>query len=158
MLRLWNTFDDRFFDDFLRTASAPTQRPTFEPAVDVVEHNDRFELRAELPGMKPEEVDVTIDGNTLSLHGERQYTDEQRQKDGYYRLERRYGKFRRTFTLPENIDAEAIAAELANGVLTLKLPKKDAVKPRKIQVTGTSLTDKAKKLISKPGEATEATA
>jgi HSP20 family protein len=136
MMTLWNAFDDRFFDDFLRTpARAPVRATQFEPAVDVVEHENAFELRVELPGMKPEEVDVSVDGDTLTVRGERTYTDEQRKKDGYQRLERRYGKFQRTFTLPQTVDSGAIAGELNNGVLTLKLPKQELAKPRKITVT-----------------------
>lgn len=151
MLSLWNAFDDRFFDDFWRP-SQPTRAMAFEPAVDVVEQEDAYELRAELPGVKAEELDVTVDGNTLTLHGERRYEDEQRKQDGYYRLERRYGKFRRMFTLPQTVDGSAISAELSNGVLVLRLPKRELAKPRKIQIAGTSLTDKAKKLFTKTGE------
>jgi HSP20 family protein len=150
MMTLWNAFDDRFFDDFWRTAGrTPTRTAAeFEPAVDVVEHENAFQLRVELPGIKPEEVDITVDGNTLTVRGERNYTDEQRKKDGYYRLERRYGKFQRTFTLPQTVDSGAIAADLANGVLTLELPKQDLAKPRKIAVAAGTWTDKAKKVFA----------
>jgi HSP20 family protein len=150
MMTLWNAFDDRFFDDFWRTAGrAPARATEFEPAVDVVEHENAFELRVELPGVKAEEIDISVDGNTLTLRGERNYSDEQRKKDGYYRLERRYGRFQRMFTLPQTVDSTAIAADLSNGVLTLKLPKQELAKPRKIAVSGASLTDKAKKLFTK---------
>lgn len=136
MLTLWNAFDDRFFDDFRRTAArAPARAAEFEPAVDVVEHENAFELRVELPGLKPDEVDVSVDGSTLTVRGERNYSDEQRKQDGYQRLERRYGKFQRVFTLPKTVDSGAIAGELSNGVLTLKLPKQELAKPRKITVT-----------------------
>jgi HSP20 family protein len=150
MMTLWNAFDDRFFDDFWRTAGrTPTRTAAeFEPAVDVVEHENAYELRVELPGIKPEEVDVSVDGDTLTVRGERTYSDEQRKKDGYYRLERRYGKFQRTFTLPQTVDAGSIGAELSNGMLTLTLPKQELAKPRKITVSGGSLTDKAKKLFT----------
>lgn len=153
MMTLWNAFDDRFFDDFWRTtARAPARAAEFEPAVDVVEHENAFELRVELPGVKAEEIDISVDGNTLTLRGERNYSDEQRKKDGYYRLERRYGRFQRMFTLPQTVDSAAIAADLTNGVLTLKLPKQELAKPRRIAVSGTSLADKAKKIFTK-GEA-----
>lgn len=155
MLSLLNAFDDRFFDDFWRQAHAQP-RTGFEPPVDVVEHEDAFELRVELPGVKPDEVDISLDGNTLTVHGQRQFSDEKRKKDGYYRIERRYGEFRRTFTLPETVDGAAVAADLNHGVLTLRLPKRELARPRKIQITGSSLTDKAKKLFSKPDEASAA--
>jgi len=155
MLSLWNAMDDRFFDDFWRTAKQGQQTAQFDPPVDVVEHETAFELRVELAGVKPEEVDVTMDGNTLTIQGERRYVDEDRKKDGYYRLERRYGKFRRTFMLPETVDGGTISAEFVNGVLTVRLPKQELAKPRKIAISGSSLTDKAKKLFSKPAEASE---
>lgn len=150
MLTLWNAFDDRLFDDFWRTAArAPARAVEFEPAVDVVEHENAFELRVELPGVKPEELDISVDGNTLTVRGERSYSDEQRKKDGYYRLERRYGKFQRMFTLPQTVDSGAIAADLSSGILTLKLPKQELAKPRKIAVSGSSLAEKAKKIFTK---------
>jgi HSP20 family protein len=153
MMTLWNAFDDRFFDDFWRASGrTPTRSAEFEPAVDVVEQENAYELRVELPGVKPEDVDVSVDGNTLTVRGERNYTDEQRKKDGYYRLERRYGKFQRTFTLPQTVDSGAIAADLSNGILTLKLPKQEIAKPRKISVSGTSLVDKAKKVFTAKSE------
>jgi HSP20 family protein len=156
MMTLWNAFDDRFFDDFWRTAGrVPTRGTEFEPPVDVVEQENAYELRIELPGIKPEEVDVSVDGNTLTVRGERNISDEQRKKDGYYRLERRYGKFQRTFTLPQTVDAGSIGADLSNGMLTLTLPKKELAKPRKIAVSGSSsLTEKAKKLFTKGEQAT----
>lgn len=145
MLTLWNAFDDRFFDDFWRRAPR-NARPAFEPAVDVVEHENGYELRAELPGLKPEEVDVSVDGNVLTVKGERRFEDKA-DKAGYHRIERRYGAFQRSFNLPDTVNADAIEATLENGVLALYLPKQEQVKPRKVQI-GARLTDKAKKLFT----------
>jgi len=146
MMTLWNAFDDKFFDDFWRRGQLAT-RPVFEPAVDVVEHDSGYALRAELPGMKPEEIDISVDGNVLTLKGERRFEDKS-EKGGYQRIERRYGTFQRSFNLPDTVNADAIEATMENGVLALYLPKQEQVKPRKVKV-GSTLTDKAKNLFTK---------
>jgi HSP20 family protein len=143
MLTLWNAFDDKFFDDVLRRA--PVQGPpSFQPAVDVVESEKAYELTAELPGMKPEEVEVSVDSNVLTLKGERRY-EHKDEKKGYTRIERRYGSFQRSFSLPETVNSEAIEAHMEEGVLKLRVPKMETKAPKKIAIGG------AKKLFGKTG-------
>ena len=106
---------------------------TWSPAVDVHEEEQRFVLRADLPGVKPADIEVTADKGVLTLRGERQI--EQRDVDGHYsRVERVSGKFVRTFTLPENVQTDAIKAQFKDGVLELTIPKIAKPEPRRIEV------------------------
>ena len=103
------------------------------PAVDIVEQNDRFLLRADVPGVKAEDIDVNMEKGVLSVSGVRQAegTDD---ADGMRRLERVSGKFYRRFNLPETADAEEISATSANGILEVVIPKQPAIQARKITV------------------------
>ena len=117
---------DQTFDTVAREA-------TWSPAVDVHEEEQRFVLRADLPGVKPADIEVTADKGVLTLRGERQI--EQRDVDGHYsRVERVSGKFVRTFTLPENVQTDAIKAQFKDGVLELTIPKIAKPEPRRIEV------------------------
>jgi len=138
MLSLWNGFDDLFrFDDFFRGPWFREREGRFVPAVDVVEQDGSYKIKAELPGMKASDVEIRVEGNVLTISGERKY-EHQEEKEGYRRLERSYGSFSRSFTLPENAKAEAIEADMSEGVLTLTIPKKATAQPRKIEVRGGS--------------------
>ena len=108
----------------------------FTPAVDIYEDKDAIYLTAELPGVKPEDVHVSVDKGVLTLRGERRMEREDKQ-DGYHRVERSYGSFTRSFVLPDTVDADAIDASCDQGVLNLKLPKKPAAQPRRINIRGT---------------------
>jgi HSP20 family protein len=101
--------------------------------VDILENAEEVVLRAELPGVKPDQVDVRIEDNVLTLSGEKKLENEEK-KDQYLRVERFYGKFSRAFTLPHYVDSSKVAAEYRDGVLTLHLPKKAETKPRQIPV------------------------
>ena len=101
--------------------------------VDVLENGEEVVLRAELPGVKPEEVDVRIEDNVLTLSGEKKFENEEK-KDQYLRVERYYGKFSRAFTLPYYVDTGKVSADYKDGVLTLHLPKKAETKPRQIPI------------------------
>ena len=105
------------------------------PSVDIYENKDQIVLEAELPGMKQEDFDLSIENNVLTLRGERKFekTDE---SDNYHRVERSYGAFTRSFTLPQTVSAEGATAEYNNGVLRVTLPKREETKARRIQVTG----------------------
>jgi HSP20 family protein len=103
------------------------------PPVDVIEERDTVRLVAELPGVKPEDVRISLEGNVLTLQGEKK--EEERQDDKLYRCERTYGMFERSFTLPATIDANKIVAKFESGLLTVLLPKVEAAKPRQITVT-----------------------
>ena len=105
----------------------------WEPAVDIVEREDAIVLRAELPGVDRDAIEVRVENNTLILSGERKQTSVE-ETDTVYRKERVYGAFYRSFRLPKTVDAEKIDAGYKDGVLELKLPKIAAAQPRKIEI------------------------
>lgn len=122
--RLFNTlFEDR--------ASVAQQR--WVPAMDLVEADDHFVLKADLPGMAEEDVAIEVRDNALTISGERKAEHENRER-GWYRVERSFGRFSRSLTLPEGIDPDAISAGFDNGVLSVTIPKPEQRKPRRIQV------------------------
>jgi HSP20 family protein len=116
---------------------------TFSTAFEVLERKDAYVFKADLPGFKEADVDIQLTGNRLTVSGKREaeQTDE---NDRYYAYERTYGSFTRTFTLPEGIDADHVRAELKDGVLTLMVPKKPEVQPKRIQLKPGSEKEKAK--------------
>lgn len=103
------------------------------PAVDIFDAADAIVLKAELPGLSADDIDIEVDDNVLTLRGERRF-EETVEEGRYYRLERSYGSFQRSVTLPQGVKADQITAEFDNGVLTVRVPKADEVKPRKITV------------------------
>ncbi len=103
------------------------------PAVDVQETKDAFVLHADLPGVDPKDIEVTMENGVLTLRGRRQ-REERQEESGYRRVERSYGEFFRRFTLPDVADSEAISAKTTNGVLTVRIAKRPEVQPRRIQV------------------------
>ena len=105
----------------------------FSPLVDVFENKDAITLKVELPEVDARDVDIQIEGNALTLRGERKLENADA-RDGYQRIERTYGTFSRTFTLPTTVDVEHISAESRDGVLRIVLPKKAETKPRQIKV------------------------
>ena len=105
----------------------------FKPAIDIHEDEDAYSVDVEVSGLKPEDIHVDVEKHILTVRGERRLSREDK-KDGYRRVERFYGSFTRSFTLPETVDAEAIEAKTADGVLTLRLPKRPAPGARKISV------------------------
>lgn len=106
---------------------------SWTPAVDIFDAQDEIVLRAELPGLTPEDIDIEVDDNVLTLKGERRF-QETVEEGRYYRLERSYGQFQRSVTLPQGVKPDEISAGFDNGVLTVRVPKADEVKPRKIAV------------------------
>jgi HSP20 family protein len=106
---------------------------SWAPAVDIYETENELVLKADLPEINEKELDVRIENNTLSIHGERKF--EQKVKEGgYLRTERSYGSFSRSFSLPNTVNTEAIKAEYKNGVLTIELPKRAESKPKQVKV------------------------
>ena len=103
------------------------------PAVDIKEEADRFVLHADIPGVRPEDIEVSMDNGVLTIRGERRH-ESQESTEGYKRLERQHGVFIRRFALPDTVDAERISATGNNGVLEVSLPKAEKQQPRKIQV------------------------
>jgi len=103
------------------------------PAIDVAEHDDKVIVRAELPGVTADDLDISVLDNTLTISGEKKETKEDK-GENYYHAERRYGAFRRVVQLPAAVDPEKVEARCRDGVLTLELPKDRAAMPRRIEV------------------------
>lgn len=124
---------NRLHREFDQTFDAAARDATWAPAVDIQEENQRFVVRADLPGVKPADIEITADKGVLTLRGTRAI--EQQNSDGNYsRVERVSGKFVRTFKLPENVQADAITAQFKDGVLELAIPKVAKAEPRRIEV------------------------
>jgi HSP20 family protein len=130
---------NRIFDEAFRGRAADDEWAlggAWAPAVDIYEHEGSLVLKAELPGIDPKDVDVRVENNTLTLRGERKFeSDVKREK--YHRVERAYGTFSRSFTLPNVVDTEKIKAEYRDGVLRVTLPTREEAKPKQIQVSVT---------------------
>ncbi len=118
----------------------------FAPPVDVYEDEHNVVLKIEVPGIDEKDIDVTLENNTLSVHGERRFEKEEKEEN-YRRVERRYGSFTRSFTLPNTVDADTIAANYEKGVLNIKLAKKAEAKPKQIKINiGKALEGKEAKI------------
>ena len=113
----------------------PPVEATFSPAFEVKENQDSFLFKADLPGMKEQDVEVKLAGDRLTVSGKREAEREDKD-DTYYAYERSFGSFLRTFTLPEGFDAEHVAAELKDGVLTIVVPKKPTAQAKTIAIKG----------------------
>jgi HSP20 family protein len=107
---------------------------SFAPAVDVYEDEHKVTLKIEVPGIDEQDIDVRVENNTLTVHGDRKIEKEEKEEN-YRRVERQYGSFTRTFTLPPTVDTENVAAVYDKGVLKIALPKKAEAKPKQIKVT-----------------------
>jgi len=129
---------NRIFDDAFRGASRGSEEDwalggSWAPAVDIYEQGHDIVLKAELPGVDPKDVDVRVENNVLTLRGERKLDNEVK-RENYHRVERSYGAFTRSFTMPNMVDTEKIKAEYKDGVLRVSLPKKDEAKPKQISI------------------------
>jgi HSP20 family protein len=144
MNRLFNTFFDQ--PPAAGRGGAPGRR--WIPAMDLVETKDHYVLRADLPGLSDEEVNVQLQDNVLTISGERK-AEHETQQEGYYRLERAFGGFSRSLTLPDRIDPDAVHAHFDRGVLELRIPKPEQKKPRRVQIKlGTDTREDAKTIES----------
>jgi HSP20 family protein len=130
---------DRLFNQMLQSAWGPqagaegVSGRAWSPAVDVKETQDALQFHVELPGLKKEDVEITIENNILTIAGERKFEKETKDEN-YHRLERSYGAFSRSFTLPTGVRSEQVEAKFENGVLAVTLPKQEESKPRKISI------------------------
>lgn len=106
------------------------------PPMDVVETTDEVLCHIEVPGLTPDDIDIRVQDNMLVIAGEKKASDEQLKEGGFRTVERRYGRFERSFTLPRSIDTGHVKARHENGVLTIVLPKMEASKPRRVQIEG----------------------
>jgi HSP20 family protein len=132
MLSLREAMNQLMEDSFVRPAAVRGGQG-YVPALDLSETDDGYLVEAAVPGLKPEDLEITVENNVLTLKGEsRQETEDK--KRNYHRIERRFGSFQRTISLPTTVKADAIKASLNDGVLRLEIPKAEEVKPRKISV------------------------
>jgi len=136
----WDPFDElsalRNRMDRLWTRMATEDEPAlanWSPTSDIVETKNEIVIRAELPGIDEKKIDVEIEGGMLTIKGNREAEKETEEK-GYRRIERSYGSFLRTFTLPPNVNPEKIAASFTNGLLEVHLPKKEEARPRAVKI------------------------
>ena len=133
---LWNPFGDEFFapERLFRAWGVPTQRPErLAPAVDVSENEKGYAVTVELPGVKKDDVTVEVHENVLTIRGEKK-SEREEKKDKTHWLERTYGSFSRSFTLPPTAVVDELKATFRDGVLTLEIPKKEELKPRQISI------------------------
>jgi len=127
---------NRMFDESYRGRSVENDwglGGSWAPAIDIYEQDNNIVLKAELPGVDPKDVDIRIENNVLTLKGERKIEDEIKQEN-YHRVERAYGGFTRSFTLPSTVDTTNVKADYKDGVLRITLPKREEAKPKQIQV------------------------
>jgi len=110
-------------------------RGAWNPNVDIYENKDQIVLEAELPGMNRDDFDLTIENNVITLRGQRHF-EKKDETDNYHRVERSYGSFARSFTLPQAVTGDGVTAEYSAGVLRVTLPKREETKARRIEVTG----------------------
>jgi len=140
----WEPFRDlvtaqRDFDRLFREAFSPQWSETelstrsWAPPVDIYETEDAIVLKAELPGVEPKDVEVRVEDNNLYLKGERKFEKEVKEQN-YHRVERSYGSFARSFSLPNSIDSDKVKAEYKDGLLTLTMPKREEAKPKTIKI------------------------
>lgn len=124
---------NRVFAGFKRSGEEGLARRTWAPNVDVFENKDSLVLEAELPGLSPDDVSVTIDNNILTFHGERKF-EKDKSEENFHRIERSYGSFTRSFTLPPTVSSENVDARFENGMLRVRLAKKEEAMPRQIEI------------------------
>ena len=138
MLTRWDPFAEmNRLQEQIWGRRAPAELANFRPAVDIREEADAYVVHCEMPGLKSEEVDVEVENGMLTIRGERKFTKDENEKKTFRRIERYYGSFERSFSLPDNADGGAVSAELKNGVLDVRIPKKAAPQPTKVTVKTT---------------------
>jgi HSP20 family protein len=131
--RMFNTFNDRFGLSRKSDSDEKYENAVWMPLTDIAEDNDNYYLKADLPGIKKEDVKISCTEGSLSISGERSQEKESKDKK-YHRIERSYGKYYRSFNLPEKIKEDKIKAEFKDGQLNATIPKADEVKPKEIDI------------------------
>ena len=124
----------RLFDSFFNSDVQGEETRAWVPPVDIQETADAFLFHAELPGMTKEDIRITLENSVLRLSGERKF-EKDAKKENYHRVERTYGTFTRTFTLPTQVDPDKVQATFENGILTIAVPKAEQAKPRRIEIS-----------------------
>jgi HSP20 family protein len=125
---------NRLFSDFFGRVSQDQNLTTWSPAVDIHENEHELIVKADVPGVKPEELDIRVENNILTIRGERKFAKKTDEKN-YLRVERTHGSFARSFSLANTVNTEAIKADYQDGVLTLVVPKREEAKPKQIKVS-----------------------
>jgi HSP20 family protein len=142
MLTRWDPFRElstlqremnRLFQDFTTGREEELGSGTFAPPVDIYEDEHSITLKMEVPGIDPKDVDVRVEDNTLTIRGERKFEKEEKEEN-FHRIERRYGSFLRSFTLPNTVDTDNVSADYENGLLKIRLTKREEAKPKQIKV------------------------
>jgi HSP20 family protein len=134
MLTAWSAVStlDRMFDDVMGAAfGTATTSSTFNPAIDVRANDAEVALVCDVPGVKQEDIEITLENRVLTIKGTRRFDSRENER---VTLGRAYGSFSRSFTLPDSLDEDQLAAELSEGVLTVRIPKLPQAQPRKIQI------------------------
>lgn len=124
---------NRLFQDFGRGSDELMTSGTFVPPVDIYEDEHSITLSLEVPGIQEKDIDVRLENNTLTVRGERRFEQEEKEEN-FHRIERRYGSFSRSFTLPNTVDSEKVEANYENGVLKIKLAKRAEAKPKQVKI------------------------
>jgi HSP20 family protein len=124
---------NRLFHEAFETNSDQASLTTWAPAVDIFENEQELVVKADLPEVKPEDLDIRVENNVLTIRGERKF-EKKENENNYLRVERTYGAFSRSFALANTVNAEAIKADYKNGVLELHIPKREEAKPKQIKV------------------------
>jgi HSP20 family protein len=135
MLTLRDAMNRLIEESFVRPSPALSTSARMGVPIDLRETEDQYILEASIPGVQPEDIDITVQGNQLTIQAEQKQEQENKGERYLYR-ERRYGRFQRTLTLPTNVQADQVQCELKNGQLTVSLPKAEEARPRRIQITG----------------------
>jgi HSP20 family protein len=133
MLSLREAMNQLLEESFVRPVNGRAGQQGYVPALDLSETQDGYLVEAAVPGLKPEDLEITVENNVLSIRGQTHKEDEDKQRN-YHRVERRFGSFQRTIALPSTVKTDAIQASLESGILRLEIPKAEEVKPRKISV------------------------
>jgi HSP20 family protein len=131
---------NRLFTESFRNHSEESALTTWAPAVDIYETPNELVVKADLPDVNEKDIDVRVENNLLTIRGERKF-EKSVSEENFLRVERTYGAFSRSFSLPNTVNAEAIGAEYKNGVLTVTLPKREESKPRQVKVTVNAATN-----------------
>lgn len=137
--RAFGPLFNRTFGDFTAPWAGHTRDDdvgltNWAPATDIKETDDALFVYVELPGMKKDDIDISLESGMLTVSGERRFTKDEKTKEDFHRVERFYGKFTRSFRLPRNVDSGKVKASYADGLLTLELPKTEEARPRQIEI------------------------
>jgi HSP20 family protein len=145
VISLQNRLNSLFQDYGRGSESETVSAASFAPPVDIYEDDQKLVLKLEVPGVKQDDLDIQVEGRTLTVRGERKFQSEEKQEN-FHRVEHRYGTFARSFTLPGTVDAESVKATYDAGVLELSLAKKAEAKPRQIKIGVGSATSNQKQV------------